>query len=89
MNMTTENTETLSVKISADAQQAVIRTAPTAQLLRTAYSLTHRMHAEQDAARRSRAVGQNVMAADADAAHADLRAMRDLIDAEIERRCAR
>lgn len=53
--------------------------APVAVLLRTAYSLTHRMHELQTSAFYSDDV-QRVR---------DLRAQRDLIDAEIERRCQR
>lgn len=60
-----------------------------AELLRAAYALTHRMHAHQTQARASRAAGYSNIAAEQEDAATELRAQRDLIDAEIERRCAR
>ena len=52
-----------------------LRAADLRSLLRAAYSLTHRIHAARVAKNR--------------VLELDLRAQRDLIDAEIERRCWR
>lgn len=56
--------------------QAALRATPTDELLRSAYLLTHRM---DDAARLQNTTDPG----------ADLRAQRDLIDAELERRTRR
>lgn len=71
-----------------DASEA-LHNSTTRALLRAAYGLTHRMHVAQNAADASRRAGYARSSAELRELADELRAQRDLIDAEIERRCAR
>lgn len=64
--------------------QAALRATSTADLLRNAYALTHRIHEAEDARRGSNA--EALRAIQRGPRVADLRAQRDLINAEVIRR---
>lgn len=67
---------------------ALLRSLDTKTLLNAAYSLTHRIHAATAGERQMRQQGQLTLAVELANELVDLREQRDLIDAEIERRCA-
>lgn len=71
------------------AADAALRATSTSMLLTQAYALTHRMHVTQNASDACRRAGYAQLQREHDEHHAELRACRDMIDAEIERRCER
>lgn len=68
--------------------EQIVQSVTVAELLRTAYSLTHTLH-RLDAIANDRLTRNTKRGDDARQQGAEVRAQRDLIDAEIERRCAR
>lgn len=81
METTTRTTDTghdarVSASLAAfDAAQAQLAKTSTTDLLRAAYALTHRIH--------------ETISAERDRSYRDLRAQRDMIEAEIIRRADR
>lgn len=67
--------------------QLLLRAASVRELLTRAYQLTHRMHATEQLAAKARRAAHVEIAREQTAQHDELRAMRELITAEIERRC--
>lgn len=67
---------------------ALMRSMDVETLLRAAYSLTHTLH-RLDAVANDRVLGRTTQGNDARTEGANVRAQRDLIDAEIARRCER